>query len=336
MFVFIKHNIHTRYMSNAKIIFVGYVPDINSGGNSMIPYIIKQFNKVFNENTVFFYMLFCRTFDSDNELYIEMNKYNDTNLPIASKEMIDNKENIVIYPENCGNPLNFTKIVRFNFYFNTYVPSVDNEYNIFFASPFHKLYNKVRNNMPSKVQTVIPLQNTNTFHKYINSFYNLNYLLDKCKDYKRERSGSCYTIRKGTLHPHFRNKFDYHPANSFSIEHHMSNCDDLLDIFNKYTYFYSYDGFTNLVQIASLCGCIPIIVPFWEFTSLSEIWDEKWFTNGIAYGDSKEQIEFAINTRPILIEELIKLNDNDATCNLFKELTESIYTYFTVDPDKTS
>ena len=286
MFVFIKHNIHTRYMSNAKIIFVGYVPDINSGGNSMIPYIIKQFNKVFNENTVFFYMLFCRTFDSDNELYIEMNKYNDTNLPIAS--------------------------------------------------PFHKLYNKVRNNMPSKVQTVIPLQNTNTFHKYINSFYNLNYLLDKCKDYKRERSGSCYTIRKGTLHPHFRNKFDYHPANSFSIEHHMSNCDDLLDIFNKYTYFYSYDGFTNLVQIASLCGCIPIIVPFWEFTSLSEIWDEKWFTNGIAYGDSKEQIEFAINTRPILIEELIKLNDNDATCNLFKELTESIYTYFTVDPDKTS
>jgi hypothetical protein len=311
---------------NTKMIFVGYVPDINSGGNSMIPYIIKQINKIFNRNVVYFYILFCHTFQSENEMYIEMNKYCDTYLPIATADLVNDKNNIFTYPENCENPLNALNIVRFNYYFNINKPSVDNEYNVFFASPFHKLRTKLRERL--SIPCDIELNSSNTFPTFINSFYNLEFLLDNCKDFGHEREGSCYTIRKGGFHPHFINNFDKHPPNAFLINYYISNPKDVIEIFNKYKYFYSYDGFTNLVQIASLCGCIPIIVPFWDFTSLSEIWDEKWFTNGIAYGDTREQIEFAINTKTILREELEKMHKFDYD-TLYKELVESVYRYFT-------
>ena len=91
---------------------------------------------------------------------------------------------LFIYPENCGNPLNAKNIVRFNFYFSVYKPSVNNEYNVFFASPFHKLRSKI------SISNNIELNSTNTFYKYINYFYNLGKILKNCKDYGHKREGS--------------------------------------------------------------------------------------------------------------------------------------------------
>lgn len=312
--------------NNRVLIYVGYIPDLNSGGNSMIPYYIKNINKIFNKSLAYFYILFNTNFNSDDEMYVEMNKYNDINLPIATADLVNDKNNIFIYPENCENPLNALNIVRFNYYFNINKPSVHNEYNIFYASPYKKIYNKLRGRL--SIPCDIELNSSNTFPTFINSFYNLEYLLDNCKDYGHEREGSCYTTRKGIWHPHFINNFDKHPLNSFLIDYHISNAKDVIEIFNKYKYFYSYDGFTILLQIASMCGCIPIIIPFWDFESISDFWDEPWFTNGIAYGDSDEQITFAVNTKTILKEELEKMHKFDYNA-LYKELVESVYTYFT-------
>ena len=203
--------------NNRVLIYVGYIPELNSGGNSMIPYYIKNINKIFNKSLAYFYILFNTNFISDDEMYVEMNKYNDINLPIATADLVNDKNNIFIYPENCENPLNALNIVRFHYYFNINKPSVDNEYNIFYASPYKKLYNKLRERL--SIPCDIELNSSNTFPTFINSFYNLEYLLENCKDYGHEREGSCYTIRKGGFHPHFINNFDKHPSNAFLIDY---------------------------------------------------------------------------------------------------------------------
>ena len=311
-------------MNNQIIIFSAYEPDKNSGGNSMIPYIIKTINKLYVKPIVYFHIQFNRQFNTENDAYLEMCKYEEVDLPIVKPYMLFNKNNIVIYPESNSNILNFKNIVRFNFYFNVIEPSNNNEYNVFFASPFHILYNKVRTMCNVTNYTI---EKEKIFPNYINYFYNTEKLLNICYNQKKERHGSCYTIRKGTIHPHTREHINYHPDDAFNIPHELSNPDDLVEIFNKYKYFYSYDGFTNMLQIAALCGCIPIIVPFSNFNSIDEFWQEKWFTNGIAYGDSKEEIEYAITTRDIMINEL-KIKKNENFNSLFRNLTESIVCFF--------
>ena len=314
-----------------KIIFAGYVPDKNSGGNSIIPNIIKNINKLYKTPIVFFYIIDTWRFKQKNtreEIFNEMNNYEEENLPIATIEMVDNKNNIVIYPENCGNPLNFTQIVRFNFYFNIFEPNSENEFNIFFFEAYDKLYNHVR-----KLYNVREIQNYKSFHKYINYYYNLSEVLNICKDYGEERNGSCYIIRKGIMHPHIRETFNYHPNDSYLIPYEKTNIYDSFKIFNKYKYFYSYDGFTLLSCFASLCGCISIIVPFSNFNSISEFSYEDYFKNGIAYGDSPEQIEYAIQSRDKLRDSLYSIRDINFD-ELFVELIESIYEHFDSKLDK--
>ncbi len=305
------------------IIFYGYVPDINSGGNSMIPFIIKEMNSLFDTPRVFFYIQFNKNYSNMDNMYQDMIQYEQPYLPIATRKMVQDKNNIVIYPEASGNPLNFKNIVRFNFYFNIYIPS-DNEYTIFFASPFKRLFNQVRE------MYKIPTYNLNEnkiYSKYINCFYNLNDMLSKCTDFGWNREEACYTVRKGPLHPHSRKTYTYHPADAFNITHENSNMNDLIIIFNKYKYFYSYDGFTNMLQMASMCGCIPIIVPFGNFISINDFWEEEWFTNGIAYGNSNEAIQHAIDTKQNMIDALIKQNKVDYKI-LFKDVIDNIYDNF--------
>jgi hypothetical protein len=312
-------------MIEKKLIFVGYLPDKNSGGNSIIPSMIKHINKLYKCPIVYFFMLDIgreKPITSEMQMYNEMKAYEEEHLPIATMEIVNDKNNIVIYPENCMNPLTFQQIVRFNFYFNVLNPSSDNEFNIFFFEAYDKLYNHVR-----KLCNVKQIENYKNFHKYINYYHNLNEVLDVCKDYGEERQGSCYIVRKGIMHPHIRNNLNYHPVDSYLILYEETNIYNSVKIFNKYKYFYSYDGFTLLSCIASLCGCISIIVPFSNFNSISEFSCEDYFKNGIAYGNSPEEIEYAIKTRDKLRESLILIRDINFD-ELFIELIESIYENF--------
>lgn len=311
-------------MNNQVIIFSAYEPDKNSGGNSMIPHIIKNINKMYPQPIMYFHIQFDRPFNNSSERYLEMCKYEEEYLPIVKPYMLNNKDNIVIYAEPSRNVLHLNNIVRFNFYFNIIMPSNSNEYTVFFASPFERLFNKVRTMYNINNYEI---EKKNIFPKYINYFYNAEKLLRICYDQGKERYGSCYTVRKGAIHPHIRDRLDYHPPDAFNIPYELSNPDDLVEIFNKYKYFYSYDGFTNMLQMAALCGCIPIIVPFSNFNSIEEFWEEKWFTNGIAYGDSEPQILHALNTRDVMVDE-IKNKETENFNMLFKELVESIFSFF--------
>ena len=297
-----------------KIIFPIFPYDKNSGGNSIVPNMIKNINKLFKEPVIYVFILG------------ENNYSEDENLPLATHQMIDDKNNISICSEAIGNPLNFYKIVRFNFYFNIYEPNVEDEYNVFFIKGFHKLYNHVRS-----LYGIRTIENIKFYDKYINYFYNLKYILDICKDNGLLRNGCCYTFRKSSFHPHIRDNCNYHSINSYEIHHNESNPFDLVSIFNKFKYFYSYDGFTFISCIASLCGCISIIVPFSGFNSIYEFNENEYFTNGIAYGDSEEQINHAINTKNRLRESLIELKNHNYDDD-FKDLIFSIYKNFNCKP----
>lgn len=311
---------------NIKLIFAGFPYDKNSGGNSVIPHMIKSINRLYKKPIIFFFILNLPETEkmTSEEYYTKMKTFEESDLPIVNKDMVDDKNNIAIYPEAVGNPLNFNKIVRFNFYFNVYEPNVDNEYNIFYIYAFYNLYNKVR-----EMYGVRRIENIKCYDKFLFYFNNLDIVLNDCKDYGLEREGSCFTIRKGCLHPHIRENLNAHPPNSFQIQHHESNHHDLLNIFNKYKYFYCYDGFSFLVNIASLCGCIPIIVPFSDFKSISEFSDREYCLYGTAYGDSEEQISHAINTKDKMRESLEFYRDKNYDED-FKELITSIYKNFNI------
>ena len=320
-------------MGEPKIIFTIYTYDKNSGGNSIIPNMIKHINKLFDKPVIHIYILFrddeLKNIFNINHYFEAMNRYEEEALPIATPDMIKNKNNIAIYPECVfKNPLFFKNVVRFNFYFNIYETNVDNEYNIFFINSFYKLYNHIRELYGARrIENIKYHSNTN-----IDYFYNLNYVLEICKDNGLERNDSCYTIRKGLQPPHIRQLntreyLNYHPVGSYEIKHEISNPDDLCQTFNKYKYFYSYDGFSFLSCIATLCGCISIIVPFSGFKSISEFNDSEHFVNGIAYGDNDEQIIHAINTKDKLRKALIKIKDKNYD-EEFKNIVYAIYDNF--------
>jgi hypothetical protein len=85
---------------------------------------------------------------------------------------------------------------------------------------------------------------------------------------------------------------------------------DLLKVFNKHKKFITYDNETFFSMQAALCGAISIVIPDGRLSE--EDWrnsnpSRKW---GIAYGDTEEQINFALNTRDklrdFLEEEVIR------------------------------
>ncbi len=81
---------------------------------------------------------------------------------------------------------------------------------------------------------------------------------------------------------------------------------DLLKVFNKHKKFITYDNETFFSMQAALCGAISIVIPDGRLSE--EEWrnvnpSRKW---GIAYGDTEEQINFALNTRDKLRDFLEK------------------------------
>jgi hypothetical protein len=198
---------------------------------------------------------------------------------------------IVIYCEGIkGNPLNAKYIVRWllsevgqnvpKFYIHTWG---ENEliYHFNRELKFKKYPDKVDNIF--KTLSII----------YLNP--------DVKNNFQPNRAGWCYTIRKANHM--YKNIQFIHPNDSYEIARHASN-DIIINLFNKYQYFVSYDPITFLSVMAALCGCISIIYPiegiskqdWFNKTGYSEYLEYKQIDNayGIAYG--LEDIEWAKNT----------------------------------------
>lgn len=132
-----------------------------------------------------------------------------------------------------------------------------------------------------------------------------------------ERNGCCYVIRKGRNRTDLPSKFDGPILDSLPEE-------KIVEAFNKYKYCYFYDTQTFYASIAAVCGCIPIVIcepgkNKNDYRPNEEIY-------GIAYADTNDEIQYALNTRYLLIEKINKMKfDNEKNINDFIELCDEYF-----------
>lgn len=242
---------------------------INSGGVTVLHLLCDYINRLG-------YEAYLWPSDNNFDTFLTNAKYK---ISLANYEILSSKF-IAIYPEIIiGNPLNAKYVVRW-------------------------ILNK-----PGVLGGDGNFGNDDLLFYYSKSFTNgqknVNYLQiielygDMFNNKNLKRSGSCYVMRKG------KNRKIIHDLNE-SIEIIDSTpSQELVEIFNKTKYFYSYDYATFLSIQAALCGCISIVVPF-EGTSANQ-WMSLSETRkfGIAYGE--ENIEHAVETMHLVRPQLKNL-----------------------------
>ena len=126
------------------------------------------------------------------------------------------------------------------------------------------------------------------------------------------REGKCYIVRKGRIRKDLPSEFD-----GPTIDYGMDE-EEIVRILNTCKYCYSYDMQTFYSTIAVVCGCISILVPepgkdLCDYKSEDEIRQRA----GIAFGDSPEEIQFAVSTRPLLLQRLDASKTNNENINKF-------------------
>jgi hypothetical protein len=189
---------------------------------------------------------------------------------------------VVIYPEVVfHNILNAKNVVRWVLYYPG-IHGGTKEYSetehVFLYLKKYGIGTKYDNNMI-----------LNIFDKKTDFFY----------DKKNERKGDCFLIKKGHHKPVDR-------IDGFYIDEFLQGeFTDffLLDTFNKYERFISYDPHTYYSIIAAMCGCTSIVIPDLDI-SPKQYYDNEFVKYGISYGFENEK-------RSIETKHLVKNHIND-------------------------
>lgn len=212
---------------------------------------------------------------------IKLRKYSF--YPLFLKEKIFpfvSRNTIVVYPEIVyGNPLHAKKIVRWFLFHNRYPndPDAYNKDDLTFA--FRKIFNDFNFNPTCRLLKL----------NYFNStlYRRTNY---------GKRNGNCYIIRKGKNRSDLPQYFDGPIIDDLSEEEKVA-------VFNRCKYCFDYDTQTFYTTIACVCGCIPIVVM--EPGKIKSDYvgpGDKDF--GKAFGNTPDQIEYALRTRKKRLELL--------------------------------
>lgn len=211
------------------------------------------------------------------------------------------KDTIVVYPEIVyGNFLKGKRVVRWLLYHNPY-KGYDAYGNNDLVIAFRDVFNDIVLNPNGRKITI----NTFDFDLYKQTNFG-------------KRSGKCYIVRKGKIRKDLPDNFD------------GVIIDDLLEpeivhVFNECEYCYSYDTQTLYSTIAAICGCISIVIPE-EGKTREDYLDSNEKGWGIAYGESTEQIEFAIATRHKCIDRFKHLQeDNSKNVDEFIQMCEDYF-----------
>lgn len=237
---------------------------------------------------------------------------------------IKNPLNICLYQENTNNPLNMEKKLYFNWFFDSMREKSSHDLNSLYLSqfPFYRIKENVLRQLYG-----LPVD-INKYYHYPNCFtiiFNINNLLGLLNlPNNNERSKSCYVLRK--THDNHPLKFvnsvkDYfvHPEDSINIEN--NSLDDNIQMFLRCEKFYCYDCISFLPVIATLCGCQAIIISRYpglkDIRELNKVYSPFMYY-GIAYEDTEEELKFARDTRPILINILENIYKNNFK-NFFSE-----------------
>lgn len=208
-------------------------------------------------------------------------------LPIVSKDTI------VVYPEIVyGNPLRSKKVVRWYLFHNRYPGDLDacGRDDLIFCYREH--FNDY------KLNPTCRLLNLKFFDKNLYKQTNFG-----------EHSGKCYIVRKGKNRADLPEKFD-----GPIIDHLPEK--EKVEVLNRCKYCYDYDTQTFYSTIAAVCGCIPIVVMEPGKTKADYLGDGDvdW---GRAYGDSPEEIEYAIKTRQQCLQMLDFEESNQKNVDFF-------------------
>ena len=210
---------------------------------------------------------------------------------------------IVVYPEVIsGNFLHAKHVVRWLLYYNKF----DKDSNAFGEKDLIICYRQIFNDWdlnPKGLKVHLAHFDSALYRRY-------NF---------GERKGSCYILRKGKDREDLPSCFDG-PVIDFGMDD-----EKIVKIFNECERCYSYDTQTFYTVIASVCGCIPIIVlePGKKRLDYLAV-EEKGY--GRAYGDAPEEIEFAIKTRDKLMQQIDYTEHNKKNIMEFLSIISSYFT----------
>lgn len=182
-------------------------------------------------------------------------------------------DTIVVYSEGVyGNPLRAKNVVRWFLYHNRFPnnPEAYGENELVFS--FREHFNDYDLNPSCRLLTL------NYFDKDLYKQTNFG-----------ERSGVCYIIRKGKNREDLPKTFDGPIIDDLPEKEKVA-------VLNRCKYCYDYDTQTFYTSIACVCGCIPIVV-MEPGKKKSDYLGKGDFDYGKAYGDSPEEISYAVATR---------------------------------------
>lgn len=211
------------------------------------------------------------------------------------------KNTVVLYPEKVyGNFLKARHVVRWLLYYNPY-PNDEKAYgkdDLVIA--FRSIFNDEKLN-PKGYQLQISWFNNQLYRQY-------NY---------GKREGNCYIIRKGANRNDLPTHFDGPVIDSLSEE-------EKVQVLNKCAYCYSYDLQTFYSAIAAICGCISVVVlePGKEkedYYSVADLENQ----DGVAYGNTLEEIKRALATCDKLLEKVNFVAHNAREIDIFLALLQA-------------
>jgi hypothetical protein len=200
------------------------------------------------------------------------------------------KNTIVVYPEIIfGNPLRAKNVVRWLLFYNKIYKEEDGKTLGYDKDDVFFCYRKVFND-----------ERLNPYERKLHiEYYDLD--LYKRTNYG-DRKGNCYIVRKGAGRSDIPKNFDGPVIDNLTEA-------EKVEVFNRCEYCISYDTQTAYSQIAAMCGCISVIVPEEgknKYDYLKS--DDTGF--GVAFGFSKEEISYAIDTRDKVIDLYKRVNNS--------------------------
>lgn len=209
------------------------------------------------------------------------------------------RNTIVVYPETLyGNPLGAKHVVRWLLYHHRF-KGVKGAFG--------------KNDMVLGYRPVFNDEELNPEGNMVHLYYFDDQLY---RQYNfGERKDHCYIIRKGKERSDLPKTFDG-PCVDFGMEE-----EEIVKIFNEHKYCYSYDTQTFYCTIAAVCGCLPIVM-LEEGKTRSDYLSPSDRIYGVAYGNTPEQIQFAIDTRGKRLKQLDYSAHNHENVKKFVKLLE--------------
>lgn len=220
--------------------------------------------------------------------------------------MVDD-ETVVVYPDTIhGNFMKAKHVVRWLLYYNRYNDEEAYGKDDLFVT-FRKVFNDEKLNPGKRILYL--------------AYFDLD--LYKQTNYGRRR-GRCYIVRKGKERDDLPEQFDGIIIDSLSEREKVKK-------FNECEYCISYDTQTSYSSIAALCGCISVVIP-----EKGKTWREYRGTDqeryGIAFGFTKEEIDWALETKGKVKARYQELNEKGYLAA--KEFAEMCNNYFKINDAK--